>query len=1119
MKIKTRIFNGFGVAALVTTLALGLLAYTQMRTIKATAIRITGDTMPSIYLSGQLQSITLLRYSLLTDYVDRAGEAENAELVGQIDSDNAQIDAVMREYESLIDVPADARLFATLKAARTPYDECFIRVLQLRREGKRDQALALIETELVPLRNAFLKAAKAEVDWNKTDADDSAHAITAAVSWTSIGFLIGLALISGIAWIVMGIRGQLRIETALRESEERFHQVFAHAPVGIYVAQRDGRLIQVNEALSKMLGYSKQELLEKTWPELCPPEDLAAALLLKQHLWEGAQGRAEMERRYIHRDGTIVWCNTRISMLRAPDGSSLYSVVHVEDVTERRRGEQALRESEERFHSMADACPSMMWVTGPSGGLDFVNKECRRFFGVTSEEVQADKWHSLFHPDDAPQYIAAFARAQKDHTLFRAEARVRRGDGEWRLLGSNAQPHFSPAGEYLGHIGLSADITERMQAEQERQFHHSLISAIYEGSVDGILVVNADDFVVSHNQRFLDIWKATYPEVPGNPPGSIAGMTLQAALSLALQQVKDPEAYLKRIQAIQDDADATDRCEVELKDGATLERYSVSLRSKSGQHLGRARFFRDITERKQAGQALLESEKRFRIMADGCPAPMWVANAAGEIEFINRAFREFFGHAGQLSEGSNWQSLIYPEDAPGFVRECFSALDEHRSFRAEVRVRRADGEWRWFSAMGEPRFSETREFLGHIGLGIDSTERKQAEKALLESEERFRIMADSCPIGIWVTDAQGKVRFINQAYRKSCGIASELIASGEWRTMIHPDDADRFIEVFERALREHTSFTAERRSRCPKGNWRWMESDAVPRFSSDGEFLGLVGTSRDITSRKRAEQALQQSEERFRQLTENIHEVFWLKAPGAEEFLYVSPAYEQVWGRSCASIYQDPASRLEAIHPDDLEPSRTLFARQMAGEAVETEYRIRTPEGQEKWIRGRAFPIHDKDGKLIRIAGIAEDITERKQAMQALQISEEKFRQLAENIQEVFFVMTPSGLRCFISAPRMSRFGAEPGQRLPEPDVLGGGDPSRRPGTSQSIGRAGKYREKPSNRNTAYERRKGRRNGSEADAFPIRDQAGELIRIVGIAEEITEQKRYEAELIRAREER
>ena len=139
-----------------------------------------------------------------------------------------------------------------------------------------------------------------------------------------------------------------------------------------------------------------------------------------------------------------------------------------------------------------------------------------------------------------------------------------------------------------------------------------------------------------------------------------------------------------------------------------------------------------------------------------------------------------------------------------------------------------------------------------------------------------------------------------------------------------------------------------------------------------------VGILRDITNRKQAEEALRSSEEKFRQLAENVHEVFFVAAPSGDETIYVSPAYETVWGRTCDSLYQSPKSWAEAIHPDDQAQTQLLTLSQLRGEPGYSEYRIRTPGGREKWIRSRTAPIHDETGALIRIVGIAEEITDRK---------------------------------------------------------------------------------------------------------------------------------------------
>ena len=294
----------------------------------------------------------------------------------------------------------------------------------------------------------------------------------------------------------------------------------------------------------------------------------------------------------------------------------------------------------------------------------------------------------------------------------------------------------------------------------------------------------------------------------------------------------------------------------------------------------------------------------------------------------------------------------------------------------EGQIRCADGTLRDVE-VGAASF---REGSGGVVQAVlrDITGRKQTEIALRESEERFRIMADSCPTGIWVTDPDGGIRFINRTYRKFCGVTSEELERDAWQSRLHPDDAPEVFRAFQRALKEHRSFKAEGRSRRADGEWRWVESHAEPRFSSNGEFLGLVGTSKDVSDRKQAEQALHNSEQKFRQLAENMREVIWMVPLNADETPYVSPAYESIWGRSCDSVYQDQNSWMQCVHPDDLDEARLRYAAELAGETTDAEYRIRTPDGLEKWIRDRAFPIRDQAGQLVRVVGIAEEITERK---------------------------------------------------------------------------------------------------------------------------------------------
>jgi PAS domain S-box-containing protein len=832
-----------------------------MRRIKATAARITGDTLPSIYLSGELQSVTLLRYTLLTDYVDPNDNAERTALAGQIDKADAKIDEVISHYDSLIDSPTDRELFEALKSTRAPYDECFKRILDLGRQGKDEQARKLIGIELIPLRNAFLKAAEAEVVWNKADADDSVSAIEAALNWSSISILICLVFCLGIACVVFGIRKRLQIERKLRESEDRFQKIFEHAPVGMCVARVDGRLLQMNAAFCQMLGCTEQEMIGRSWVEFCHPEELDAAVQTRNSLWQDSAPTSEVVRRYIHRNGTVVWANVRISLIKKDDGSPLYSVVHVEDITERKRTEEAHRESEERFRTMADSCPIGIWVTDAQGKAAFINRVYREFLGTPSSHIDESKWLTLIHQDDVQHFTEDFKRAHQEHTEIKGELRCRHLDGGWRWMEAYAAPRFSSSGEFLGLVGVLRDVTERRQAElathDSREFAQSTIDALS----SHMCVLDESGTIITVNRAWKDFAEA-------NKPGNCS------------------------------DAPDADRWRSRIGEGAN---YVDICRSSKGEDADEAAEFAEGI------QSVLQGKRKL-------------------------------------------YSKEYPCHAPGAQR--------------------------WFLGRVTRFFSNDRPrvVIEHINI----TERKQAEQALCESEKRFRVMADDCPIGIWVTDAQGGTQFANQAYREFIGITSEHVEPAEWKGLVHPEDAPEFFRTLDEALQKHSVFKAERRSRRADGQWRWMESYATPRFTQGGEFQGLVGTSKDVTDRMQAEKALRESEEKFRQLAENIREVFWMMNAAGTEILYVGPAYQEIWGRSCKSLYESPMDWLEAIHRDDRERAHEIFMKQLQGERIDSEYRICTPDGHEKWIRDRAFPVRDQSGELIRIAGIAEEITERK---------------------------------------------------------------------------------------------------------------------------------------------
>jgi PAS domain S-box-containing protein len=264
-----------------------------------------------------------------------------------------------------------------------------------------------------------------------------------------------------------------------------------------------------------------------------------------------------------------------------------------------------------------------------------------------------------------------------------------------------------------------------------------------------------------------------------------------------------------------------------------------------------------------------------------------------------------------------------------------------------------------------------------------SVKAEHVAHALSESEERFRSVVSSTSDAVVIAEGNGRIVFWNTSAKRMF-LYEEGEVLGQPLTMIMPT---RYHEAHQRGL-ERVTVTGESRMlgrpielyglRKDGTEFPFELSLAVWKTPQHTCFGGII---RDITERKRVETALRRSEEQFRQLAENIKEVFWLTDVPHTEMIYISPAYEEIWGRSCQSLYRHPQSWMDAIHPDDRERVQAALQWEASGDYHE-EYRIIRPDGTIQWILDRAFPIRDDSGTVYRIAGIAECITEQKVADQ-----------------------------------------------------------------------------------------------------------------------------------------
>lgn len=309
--------------------------------------------------------------------------------------------------------------------------------------------------------------------------------------------------------------------------------------------------------------------------------------------------------------------------------------------------------------------------------------------------------------------------------------------------------------------------------------------------------------------------------------------------------------------------------------------------------------------------------------------------------------------------------------------------------------------------------------VDELELRLAARRMAQQEAALQENEARLRTLIKNMPGMVYrfapCADGPDAFTYVSTGSRDLFELEPETVlqdARSLW-ALIHPDDFPSLSASVAAAVECSGVWQWEGRLITPSGQLKWIQGISRPQQTELGEVWdGLIV---DITDRKQAEIALSQSEERFRQMAETIQDVFWISIPLEQRLLYVSPAYEQVWGRSCESVYANHEEWLDAIHPDDREQVRTTLYQQVMSGNYDVEYRIVRPDGSIRWVRDRGFPISEETGKPYRVAGVAEDITGRKQAEADLRESEARYRLLAEAIPQFVWITNAEGQNEYVN--------------------------------------------------------------------------------------------------------
>jgi PAS domain S-box-containing protein len=422
------------------------------------------------------------------------------------------------------------------------------------------------------------------------------------------------------------------------------------------------------------------------------------------------------------------------------------------------------------------------------------------------------------------------------------------------------------------------------------------------------------------------------------------------------------------------------------KDGQyhTVLARGFPVRDGDGRVTGFVGFNYDISDRKRAEEALRRTTEQLQIVTDSMAAPVTRCSRDFRYLWVSKTYADWINRPASEIVGRSILDVI-GRQAFTRLRPHFEKVLSGQVVRYEDRIQyRGIGE-RWISAVYSPTRGADGVPDGWVAVVLDVTERKRMEETLRESEQRFARFMNHLPGLAWIKDLEGRYVYANEAAMNAFGRTRDQLYGQTDDEVFPPETAEQFKQNDRKALTNETAVQVFETLEHPDGIVHHSVVSKFPVLGPDGSPSLVGGMAIDITDRLRAENVLVESEERFRQLAENINEVFWMTDPQTTQLLYISPAYERVWGRSCQSLYENPRSFMDAVHPEDQERVRiAVLENQSRGEQTDKEYRVVRPDGSIRWVRDRAFPVKDAVGQFYRLVGIIDDFTERKLAEEAL---------------------------------------------------------------------------------------------------------------------------------------
>ena len=661
---------------------------------------------------------------------------------------------------------------------------------------------------------------------------------------------------------------------------------------------------------------------------------------------------------------------------------------------ERKRAEEALRIKENAIASAING----MAIAEFGGSLTFVNRSFLRLWGYEDESQVLGKpavgfWQS---EEQAARIVDALSKSDS----WVGELAAKRKDGSSFDVQIAANVVRDQAGKPICMMGSFLDITERQRAEEALRASEARYRRLFETAREAIIVSGPDGRVISANPAAAAMLGRHSPqEMIGKPSENVyADPAERQRIFSELETKGYAEGF--EVALIKQDGSGE---QIHASGSSTLHRGS------DGQMERVETILTDITERKRAEQALKESEEKFRSLAEQSPNMVFI-NKRGKVLYANTRCEEIMGHTREefYSADFDFRAITAPEYVDLVDTKYAQHMRGEEVEPYEYALIAKDG--KRIEVISATRLIDYGGESAILGIITDITERKRAEEALRASEQRFRRLVESVTDYIYTVKIEAG-RPVATSHGPGCvtvtGYTPEEYAADPhlWYRMVYEEDRPAVTEQAAKVLSGETALPLEHRIVHKDGSIRWVKNTPVPRHDDQGRLVAYDGLIADITERKRAEEALQESENRYKMVSELTSDYifkFDVDADGHAVMSLVTENFYAITGRTVEEA-KTPDLWTDIFHPDDLGKAMQLLQTVIIGQqSGEIDCRTYVQGGKSRWVHIFVRPVLDPEKqRVIALVGAAKDITERKQAEEALQRDAREMEALYETSLEI----------------------------------------------------------------------------------------------------------------------